>query len=259
MAIPGAKALLVGSALSAILLVSGCTQAPAQGPPREGHAIGMLRPGRLVIDVYAVPGREPAPSALDGLKQVAQGVGSAVDVHQAGTLPADAPYTAQDLVHLVQGLYQGDYATWRTPDGTLHILALFLDSAPSDPAPLGSGDVPAWGSPVLPYVVVFPDAVPDVEAQGVTSDSGHLDKAAAERALLVRSYGTMIGLVGCGIPQVTPRGDADHPCSSSRKTSVMFWGLHDPPSPLDSVREPGPVWRFDADDWADIRAYQATL
>ena len=206
------------------------------------------------VQVDAVPGREPATMALEGLQQtIAQVTGVEPVIGVAATLSAQGAYDRASLLSIHAARYSGDPTTWKGADGLPVLHVLYLDGNFTErPA----GGLQLTGFPLL---VLFRDQVhPPAAVVGslqVASPSGD----GSERTALVHEYGHALGLVGCGLPELKPRQPQASPCHSIDPESVMAHGYGRSADPWTMVVEDQAhsVWRFSADDWDDIRHYQS--
>ena len=164
-----------------------------------------------------------------------------------------SPCTVDEIRAIHERTYEANANTWRDASGTPVMHVLYLD---------GNATIPAGGLyvPGTPVIVVFLDTMPQrsLYLASISNAPWLPGREGFERTMLVHEYGHALGLVGCGLPEIDRRGVE---CHSPNPESVMnadyhvsedaaAWALED---------DAYTVWRFDADDWADIRAGQALL
>ena len=237
------------------LVLAGCLSEPAPALRPDPWSNPFLRPGVTVrIQVDYVEGRMPSEYATDGLLQVMADVGTPGSIEMHGTLPArGATYTTAVLVDIHRATYTGNPVTWRDEAGTPVLQVLYVDANYTIEAARG---VAPDG---FPLIAIFPDQLTNLGLFVASTQVPAALPEGFERAILVHEYGHVLGLVGCGLPEV--RAHQGEPCHSGQTSSVMLPSLHQSSDlktwALDDERQP--VWRFDADDWADIRAGQALL
>lgn len=179
---------------------------------------------------------------------------------QATLQPTDGSYSIEDILQLHRKLYSGSPTTWRSNgEPVLHILYLDGSTPPEETGRVIRGL--AFLRPGLPLMAIFADDLSTTSLYQASVRLPGQSNATFERSILVHEYGHMVGLVGCGTPTVQPHVHADSECHSASLGSVMYPTIHSSEDPLTWALddEMQPVWRFDDDDWADIRAYQRTL
>lgn len=236
------------------LLLGGCTD-PIARPEGSPWANPFLEPNATVrLQIDHVPGHEPSASALQALLSVMEEVGTRATVDVGGRLaPKGRPYTVEDMLAIHAASYSGDPKTWRDAEGTPVLHVLYLD---------GNASFPGGGVYLVntPAIAIFLDTMPQRSVYVATISNAPLlpGREAFERTMLIHEYGHALGLVGCSLPETSRRGSE---CHSPNPASVMNADYHVADDPLTWALEDdgGPVWRFDADDWADIRAGQAQL
>jgi hypothetical protein len=244
-------------AIVAALTAAGCvSETPA--PSAHGEwSNPFLLPGTPVrIQVDHVGGRAPSAFATDALLQVMADVGTPGTIELHGTLPArGAPYDSDTIIGIHRATYIGGRGNWRDAEGTPVLHVLYLDANYTIEAARGV----ALGG--YPLIAIFPDQLTNLGLFVASTQVPAPLPEGAERAILVHEYGHVLGLVGCKLPQTKERKAEDGTCHSTADSSVMHTYLHQSSDlrtwAFDDERQP--VWRFDADDWADIRAGQAAL
>ncbi len=259
MTLPSFSRYVRGSALTCLLLLAtatgGCS---GREIPLEPWTNPFLEPGSTIrVQVDHAPGRAPSALALEGLSQIMQQVGTRPAFSIRETIePTDGNYSSEDVLRLHRNLYSGSPTTWRD-DGVAVLHVLYLDGHPAG-APAGGHAYLVWGAPLF---TVYLDDLPTTSLYAAVATLPTQTNASFERTLLVHEYGHMLGLVGCDLPQVRPHVDAGSDCHSNAETSVMQADFHTSEDPLTWALDDQmqPVWRFDQDDWADIRAYQRSL
>lgn len=249
---------LVGLTLAA--LFSGCIDpAPINQP---GWTNPFLEQGSTIrVQIDHAPGRNPSKLALDGLAQIMQGAGTRPVFNVQQTIePTDGNYTPDEILRLHLNLYSGSPTTWRL-DGepVLHVLYLDGLTPPTEEGQLIRGLAFLTGG--FPLMAIFADEMSTTSLYGASLSLPGQSNATFERSILVHEFGHMLGLVGCGTPEAQPHAHADSPCHSASMASVMYPSVHTSEDPLTWALddEMQPVWRFDADDWTDIHAYQRAL
>ncbi|HUR26518.1 MAG TPA: hypothetical protein VM327_10945 [Candidatus Thermoplasmatota archaeon] len=241
---------------SGCISVVGQAAGPAAPALHEALLWDDLYP-TLVVEVGAVPGRAPDPSALVafGLAIVELTGRAEPDVRllEPVAIPAQGGgYGPADLARI-------HHATARVVDPDVHAVGstatvhvLFLDGAmragESDRLTLGST---LWGEGLI---AVFPDAYASA-TRLAGPDRTVPARAEMDRHVLLHELGHAFGLVGQRIPMVRPHVDAEHPGHSSNPVSIMH---HRPPMTLDGVVYADQPRDFDADDRADLAAFRAT-
>lgn len=247
-------ALLVAS-------MSGCLE-PVPPAPQDPWTNPFLVPGSTVlVQIDHAPGRAPSALALEGLSQVMQHVGARPSFTIQQTIePTDGNYSSEDILRLHRNLYSGSPTTWSLDDQTvLHLLYLDGSTPPRQAGQVVRGV--AFLRTGFPVMAIFADDLSTTSLYRASVSLPGQSNATFERSILIHEYGHMLGLVGCGTPQVHPHADPASECHSAHHESVMYPNLHTSEDPftwaLDDEMQP--VWRFDQDDWADIRAYQRSL
>jgi hypothetical protein len=244
----------------ACLAGSGCLTvaglSPAPGPALHEALLWSSLYPELVVEVGAVPGREPDRAALVALgRALVELTGrdeGNVSVLEPVAIPAQGgDYKPSDLprIHRRTAAYIEPSQVVVGGTATLHVL--FLDGAmrhdERQRMVLGT-TIAADG-----LIVVFPDAY---AAAVRHTPSGQTLSARAEmdRHVLLHELGHAFGLVGQRIPMVRPHADPDHPGHSANPLSILH---HQPPMTLAGmVYGEGPR-DFDGDDRADLAAFQA--
>lgn len=235
----------------AVLATAGCvTTAPP--PAVDAPWVNpFLLPGQhVILQVDAVPGMVPPASLLEDVRQLMDEVGTPTSIEVSESL---APASSHDLPEILDAhsrLYSGD-DHWRRGDGAVLHLLVFDGN-------YTGGAFVGLHVTTLPLLVVFPETVASHSLYVMELDVGKA-QGGAVRSIISHEYGHVLGLVGCGLPETTPHGDGT--CHSHAERSVMYPGVHDASDvatwALDDDMQP--VWRFDADDWADIRAGQRAI
>lgn len=244
-----------------LLLASGCITPPADEPTWAWtNPFLASDPFRIVID--HVPGRAPSVMALEGLHATLQELGTSANLTVRESLPElGRPYTTEDILALHAGHDPGSDLTWRDAEGTgvLHVLYLDGNSTDDEGARIVYGL--AFGMGGIPLIAIFPDLLPTTSLFRASTQLPGQGHGGYERSVLVHEFGHMLGLVACGLPEVHPHADPEDECHSRNESSVMAASMHAASDPLEWAfdDEMQPVWRFDADDWADIRAGQRAL
>lgn len=261
----------VAAILILAIAASGCLQQvqdTLRGGPDIHHPEALLRDDpydRLVVEIDHVAGHEPSPLALDALKQRLGEVTDKKEIRipEPTEIPAQGGgYDADDIrrIHMATFDRFGPDHQYRG-SATLHIL--YLDGL--------SGTEPGFqGIYVTDFVrgeqtaaiALLPDhwrgptglgGLAGLPAPGADTFAQRI-----ERSVLVHEAGHALGLVGT-VPEQRERHDPDDPGHSTNPQSVM----HSGPVRVDQdymafLRETGydPVWAFDADDLADLKAYR---
>lgn len=247
----------------ACLLGSGCISVVGQralvAEPALHEALlwSDLYPS-IVVEVGAVDGRAPDPSALVAL-------GLAI-VELTGRAEADVRVLQPEAVPVQGGDYRPSdlarihHRTARVIDpdlnavgstATLHVL--FLDGTKQ----ATDGDRLTLGTTLSAegLIVVFPD-----DYTGATRlarpDQPVSARAEMDRHVLLHELGHAFGLVGQRIPMVRPHADAEHPGHSSNPHSIMH---HSPPMTPEGFVYGDRPRDFDTDDRADLAAFRASL
>lgn len=244
---------LVTVALFCFMATAGCLSPQGTSdrePELPAMAMRLDPASSLTISWYASEGREPSRLVLDGIgQQVERLRGPSLTIQQGGTLPTDPErkYTKGDAFML--GRSFGDF------DDGRELRLLFLAGA-HEPGPNERGALGfAWIAGGI--AVVFPDRVPAYPPVFHPSDTQGMNERGI-RSVAIHELGHLFGLVNSGVPMVRPHEDPDDPQHSSSQDSVMYPGISSGERLSILLREDplGPVWKFDEDDVADIRAYQ---
>lgn len=244
-----------------LVLMAGCTEAPTDDAPWTWRNPFLGNdPFRIVID--HVEGRAPSEVALEGLRQTIRDMGAQANITVRGTLhERGRPYAPQDIYDVHVAHQPGSDQTWRDASGTgvLHVLYLDGNSTTDEGTRVVHGT--AFGRQGIPLMAIFPDTLPTTSLFLASVELPGQSRGGFERAVLVHEFGHMLGLVGCGLPEVQPHANAESACHSRSDSSVMAAAVHAAADPMDWTfdDEMQPIWHFDADDWADIRAGQAAL
>lgn len=248
-------------ALAALLLpASGCltvegTPQPVSFEPQVHEALlwSDLYPA-VVVEVAAVPGREPSFESLRMLDSILRTVAGKAQASIVATVPIPLQGGDYDRDRLA-AIHHAE-AQVIDPDrivvgGTATLHVLFLDGAleQTDPGRLVLGTfLPDEG-----VLAVFPDefagahrVLPDGRSEAAEDEM--------ERHVLLHELGHAFGLVGQRIPMVEEHGDGEEVGHSANPHSVMH---HRPPMTAGRlVYGPG-LLGLDGDDVADIAAFQA--
>lgn len=235
------------------VLASGCMEvlgAPS-GPTLPQALLWRSVASSIIVEVGAVDGFAPDPSALDLLRStLADVTGKAVVVTgPTGLPPQGGSYDLPDLerIHRETAFFGADGYL----DGGRAVLhVLYLDGRPA-----GDDDERrTLGRTLIGHGVVaifrgsYSSAHRIVEGEWVAA------AAEMDQHVLLHEVGHALGLVGNGIPQVRDHGDPDSPGHSRYPESVLYH--HPPMTPKQLVT--GPVsTTFDVDDLADLAAYRA--
>lgn len=258
-------------------MMAGCFQ-PIQRAvgiepdPAIEHQAALLGPGHdaILVEIDFVAGRAPSDTALDALQDVLADVSGKTVSIDVSEIPA------QGDVHDAEGIYAIHQATFDNAGAdhsngeavTLHVL--YLDGTsdgPGDSEFQGiyytvqefQGDSLVAEDAVIALLPDYWNGLPDHPLGDLLPDSDF--EGRYERAVLIHELGHALGLVG-EIPETTARQDGDSPGHSDHVGSVMHSGdVAVAEDALIALRERGydPVWEFDADDLADLRAYRDSL
>jgi hypothetical protein len=210
----------------------------------------------IVVEVGAVEGRAPDPSALVALGlALVELTGRAepdVRVLEPVAVPAQGgDYKPSDLARIHRATTRVIDADERAIGTTATLHVLFLDGTmrPDERTRLTLGSTLAGEG----VIVVFPDEY--AKAIRLTA-SGQTVSARAEmdRHVLLHELGHAFGLVGQRIPMVRPHADTDHEGHSSNPLSIMH---HRPPMTVEGFVYGDRPRDFDADDRADLAAFRA--
>jgi hypothetical protein len=176
---------------------------------------------RLVIEVDAVPGAEPAPGVLDRL---ADGLGGLLDKPDGVEPVFDAPleaddgrvWTFDDLETLAAATYDLD-----VPPDTVKMHLLFVDGRSAgdegEERILGI----AWD---FTHVAIFTETLREsCEASGIPPALFERVCAAVELGVVTHEVGHLLGLVDFGLPMVAPHADPEHPGHDRNEECIMFW------------------------------------
>ncbi|MEA3136574.1 MAG: hypothetical protein QOJ26_292 [Thermoplasmata archaeon] len=211
----------------------------------------------VVVEVGAVQGREPDPSALIALGlalvELTGRPEADVNILQPRTIPAQGgDYKPSDLARIHRAT-----ASVIDPDGhavgttaTLHVLFLDGRVAAGEKAKTTLGSTLASEG----LIAVFPDEYANAIRLTPTGQTASA-KAEMDRHVLLHELGHAFGLVGQRIPMVRPHVDADHPGHSSNPVSIMH---HRPPMTVEGFVYGDRPRDFDADDRADLAAFRAS-
>lgn len=240
---------------SGCISVSGAPQATWEPALHEALLWSALFP-TVVVEVGAVDGREPDPSALVALGRALVDLTGrpASDVHVLEPHPIPAQgggYTASDLARIHRSTARvidpARVAVGTT--ATLHVLFLDGTAQQGEDSPVALGTALS-GEGLL---VVYPDQY--AKATRLTaSDRTVPARAEMDRHVLLHELGHAFGLVGKRIAMVQPHADPEHPGHSSNPRSIMH---HQPPMTLDGLVYGDGPRDFDADDRADLAAFRA--
>lgn len=254
--------------LAAAVLVAGLASAGCLDPGASDRAslAEVVDPrATLHITVHTMPGMALEPQAFeDWLAVVREVRGGNVVVERGHALATDDATTIDEAFELGE--------TWndegpRSDADTVHLPLLLLQS--SDPPGIAgvTGSL-TTGNGRQVFTAIFVKSLRDAayfpleEPLPLPSPAPSSDLLVqVERAVLVHEFGHALGLVGCGIPEVRSHQAQEYECHSANKESVMWFIMHNSDDIRKYILEDGfsPVWRFDADDLADIRAAQETL
>lgn len=224
----------------------------------------------LLIEIDYVAGREPSQMALDGLLQRAREMTSKINITLLppteipsqsaiyGPYDHDEPYAIHEATFDHCGPVR---AKWEQA-AVLHVLYLDGESDPS--AVTSFAGLYLRQAACAGVIVALPDtwsgefgffSLPGSDLEGIAEDM-------RDRQILVHEFGHAIGLVGHGAP-VTKERRTNDPCGchSENPESVMYAGI-DNATPDETLRQLQryvrnglePIWAFDADDQADVRA-----
>jgi hypothetical protein len=255
---PGSPGMALVFQYACVLLflvpLAGCIAAAPEAAP-DAWANPFLLTGTMIrVQVDYVPGFGPSQFALDALRTRIAEVGSNATFDLSASLqPHGSPYSPADILAVHERTYAGSASTWRDAAGQPILHVLYLD---------GNTTIPAGGLHLglTPVIVVFPEQLPtqSLYVARISRGGALPGREMYERAILLHEYGHVLGLVGCGLPETRPHG-AD--CHSTNERSVMFAEYNTSPDPVTWAveDETAPMWHFDDDDWADIRAGQAAL
>lgn len=213
----------------------------AVGSRRVGEvAPALLQPGRgdrVVLEVRAQSGAEPAAATLDHLVQVIGAAsGKSVSIDGADTIGGGArDWSAQDLVAAASSAAQVESGRAQVVLRLLFVHGTY------------AGDTGVLGVAVAGDVAA-------VFADQVSAAAGILVPASTvEDAVTMHEVGHLLGLVDLLLG--TGRGDPAHPGHSRNKRSVMYWQVE---SDLISQLFDGGVPRdFDDDDRAELAQIRA--
>lgn len=243
-----------------ILLLAGCSQPVARELPASFGPNPFLDPGvEVILQFDYVAGRKPTSFAVDGLLATMQDVGSHAEPQFREISPDhQGDWSPEQILMQHARSYPGNWSSWKLNDSyVLHIL--YLDGGLYSPGAEAHG---AYGVSLFqggwPLIAVFPDSFNRTNLYAVSTNVPGQRSHGYERAVLVHEYGHVLGLVNCDLPQTEPHDHAESPCHSALQSSVMYPGVHnnDPLTwALDDQMQS--IWRFDEQDWADIRAEQA--
>lgn len=250
--------------LAGLLLVaslSGCL-ASVPDEPQKPWTNPFLQPGSTVlVQIDHAPGRAPSTLALEGLSLIMKEVGTRPIFSIRQTIePTDGNYSSEDILRLHRNLYSGSPTTWSLGNQTvLHVLYLDGSTPPREEGQVIRGLALLRAG--YPAMAIFADEMSTTSLYRASLSLPGQSNATFERSIVIHEYGHMLGLVGCGTPQVHPHSDPASECHSAHLESVMYPSIHSAEDPLTWALddEMQPVWRFDDDDWADIRAYQRSL
>lgn len=204
-----------------------------------------LRPDvpRMVVEVEAVPGREPSASTLNLL--VARlhsvvGKPGGVTVTPTHTIPAhgDGTWTLDQL-----RAAENRYRTTHSSASAASMYLMYVDGKPPQEGALG---------------VTFSASATAIFVDQIASSATLLVSAASiERATTVHEAGHMLSLVNLGYTSPRHHEDPDHRGHSSDPDSVMYWAVDNVGVATLLGGHTTPPTDFDAADRADLAAIQS--
>lgn len=241
------------------LLLAGCTHPPivAHTPPFQRNMLTNLEYPSLEILTYYMEGNAPLPEALETLASRIKELTAKQEVILDP--PLQLPWTSvkgRDWTR-DRSLDTDDIPRKRS-DHILYLRVFYLDGKVGDTS-YGQ----AAGAYGFDQITIYPETFRDRPFVSVGPVRVPYSDAAErnlvyETEVLLHEAGHAMGLVNNGIPMVHSHVDASEPCRchSSNTRSIMFSGLDS--IPLDSLVDPREIPRhdFDADDLADIKAFQ---
>lgn len=231
--------------------------APELAPlPPRGSLEDLLLPGQAIrFQIDYTPTYRPSDLATDALLQLAGEVGLQPQMTASNRVPQKDQFSLPELLDLHRQLYEGNERTWRGSQGEVVVHILYVTDY-ADNATIAGFHTDSSGRPLI---VLFMDRLNGTYAKVVTTSALQLSRPGLERAVLTHEFGHALGLVNCGLPQVVERHDDEHPCHSTDNNSTMYYAVHYADDLAKWILDDDlqPIWKFSADDWADIRAFQA--
>ena len=240
--------------LAAPVLASGCMDVlgATPGPTLPQALLWRSVASSIIVEVDAVDGQAPDPSALELLRTTLAAVtGKAVAVTgPTGMPPQGGPYSPADLerIHRETAFFGGQGGYLDGGRAVLHVL--YLDGRTDG----DDAEHRTLGRTLMEHGVVAIFRSSYSSAHRVVDGEWVDATAEMDRHVLLHEVGHALGLVGNGIPQVRDHGDPDSPGHSRYPESVLYH--HPPMTPKQLVT--GPVsTTFDVDDLADLAAFRA--
>jgi hypothetical protein len=241
--------------------LAGCTAQYNQSESSTGTQLNIFLDvdeyPEMIIEIDSVQGYEPSNFALNGL------------VREIGNLTGRTEHILlRDEVLDPQGMRDSwsakealEYAAAHrdtSPPGTYHkgsaavMHILFLSGEYAD-------SYAAIAIAQTSTIIVFRGDVETPSAPYPDTSNPSVGDLAS-RAVLIHEAGHTFGLVNNGVPMVNPHADPEDPHHSSNADSVMKPGI----DYFDAQQGwllggAGPPFRFDDDDLADVRAFQARM
>lgn len=243
----------VALALAVPVLVPGCVDvlgAPP-GPTLPQALLWDSVASSIIVEVDAVQGQAPDPSALELLRTTLAAVtGKPVAVTGPTAMPAQGGFAS---VHDLERIHRDTAFFGRDGylDGGRAVLhVLYLDGG-SDGDGTGHRTL---GRTLMEHGVVAIFRPAYASAHRLVNGSRVDAAGEMDRHVLLHEVGHALGLVGNGIPQVRAHHDPESPGHSRYPESVLYH--HPPMTPKQLVT--GPVsTAFDVDDLADLEAFRA--
>ena len=256
------QGLVLGRALVVILaiLATGClgaTPGPEKTPVRPAAFLWDRPYPNLAVEIDVAEGIEPSEFAVDALMTT---LGEVTGKQSITRLPlsklpedmaprTDKKWSVEDLRQVAKAsLSTGDFGAYGSGStAVLHILYLYGQDEEN-----GNVKGLAMDGTVIifmPYKLVGAPETP-VEPRPTTRDF-------FERSILIHEMGHVLGLVDNGLPMQRDHSHPDDPIHSSNKESVMWAGVDLFYAQVGTLfPDEAPPYEFDADDLADIRAFQ---
>ena len=190
---------------------------------------------RLVMEVDAVPGMEPAAGTLTDLAASLDDLldkPGGVDVAMDGALEAvgsDHAWTFDELEELADETF--DLAL---PGESIAVHLLYLDGHSADDGEGGLVLGIAWSHT---HIAIFQQTILAACSGSVLpAPLRDLQCGAAEASILTHEMGHLLGLVDNGLPMVTPHRDPDHGRHDADDGCVMYWA-YDGSALFDAIGE----------------------
>jgi hypothetical protein len=193
---------------------------------------------KLIVEVDAVRGYEPAPSALDVLRERLTEVvdkPGGVDFLPTRNIPAMEP---GDQQHTSMENTEKKYRLHHSSPSAIVLYILYSDEDP------GNGVIgAAYSSSAF---AVFKKAIASAATPLVTAED-------IEDSVIVHETGHVLALVNIGYRSPRDHEDPNHPNHSKNPRSVMYWAVDNIGVVALLGGSTKPPTAFDADDLADLR------